>query len=309
MSTMFDVEDQGCDPLPDACGNELRAQKLIDRQEDAKREPGENFNPGKVFRRERNLIVACFLIVVFMNFDTGRYILYPFQIFSTWVHEMCHGIAALLVGGRILKLQIFKDGSGLAYTATRGGRFRSGFVSSAGYPGTAFTGCLLLLFRRTTLGPTLGTIGMGVCILISCLLWVRNQFALWCLGIEGVVLIVAGWLLPAVWVDNLYSFLAATCCLNAVESIKVLFSANQYVNGQEMESDAHSVADQWGGDYHAWATFWMIQTVVLTAVGVLFARDARQVKKTSSAAQGGSSTVVSGYGYGDNGPSYHAQIM
>ena len=81
----YDVEDQGCDPMPDACGNDHRAQKLIDRQEKAQRGPDQKFSLGKVASRERNLIIACVAIAVLMNFDTGRYVLYPFQIFSTWV--------------------------------------------------------------------------------------------------------------------------------------------------------------------------------------------------------------------------------
>ena len=64
----IDVEDQGCDPLPDACGNDHRAQKLIDRQERAQWTPDQKLSLGKICSRERNLIIACVLIVVLMNF-------------------------------------------------------------------------------------------------------------------------------------------------------------------------------------------------------------------------------------------------
>lgn len=189
------------------------------------------------------------------------------------------GIAALLVGGQIYKLQIFPDGSGLATTAGGSTPFRRGFIASAGYQGTSITGCLLLLFRRTTLGPTVGTIGIGLAMALSVMLYVRNLFAMWFLGVAAFVLIVGGWLLPAAVLDHIYSFLAATCCLNAVESIDDLFAAGSYYVGGEQvtSSDAHTVAEVWGGDYRVWASFWFAQALALTVIGIFFARNAREL--------------------------------
>jgi hypothetical protein len=159
-STMNDTYDTSkrileCHP-PDACTNDIREENLIQRQQ----KDDHRSTVRRILERDRNLLIACIVLVIAMNTTEGRYLLYPFRIFSTWVHEMCHGIASILMGGSISKLEIFKDGSGLAYTRTPGD-WRKAFVSSGGYPGTAVTGCILLLFRRTTLGPTIGTIGLG----------------------------------------------------------------------------------------------------------------------------------------------------
>ena len=246
--------------LPDACGNDLRQEKLLERQ-----------SQGLVYR-ERNLLVAAAILAVAMNISTGRYLLYPFMIFSTWIHEMCHGMAAVLSGGYIAKLQIFKNGSGLAYTASS----HRGFVASAGYPGTAVTGCLLLLFRRTTLGPTIGTIGLGSAMLISCALYVRDSFGAIVLPVEAVFLILCAWKLPAAWLDILYNFLATVCCLNAIENMQDLYASSQgYAGDKLMNSDAHTVAALWGGDYRLWATIWLLMALLLTVVGIFGARNAR----------------------------------
>lgn len=278
------IESPGCcestldyDQLPDACTNDFREQKLIERQS---KQPFDARNwIQRTLQRERNLIIASVIMVAAMNFSEGRYILYPFKIFSTWVHEMCHGVAAILMGGFIDKLEIFKDGSGLAYTSVNSS-WKRGFVASGGYPGTAVTGCILLLFRRTTLGPTIGTIGIGVSIVLSCILWVRNTWGLYVLSIEGILLILLGWKLPAAILDNLFNFLAATCCLNAVESIQDLFAASEYYVGGEVfsSSDAHTVAEKWGMDYRFWAFLWLWMSVALAAIGICFAFDARQTK-------------------------------
>jgi Peptidase M50B-like len=263
--------------LPDACTNDIREEKLMERQKKQKNEFDNRNWLHRLVERERNLLIACVILVVCMNISTGRYVLYPFMIFSTWVHEMCHGMAALLMGGKVKKLEIFRNGSGLAYTAV-GGSWKVGFVASGGYPGTAVTGCLLLLFRRTTLGPTIGTIGIGFLMTLSCAIWVRNAWGFWVLLSEGIVLMLLGWKLPAHFLDNLFSFLAATCCLNAVERVHDLFAIEDYYVGEEVvtTSDAHTVAERWGMDYRFWAILWLVSSFVLTALGIIFAFNARE---------------------------------
>jgi hypothetical protein len=277
----IDLPTGGCcesaiDQLPDACANDDREQTLIQNQQ--KHGSDGRSRIKRFFDRERKLIFACVVVGIALNFTEGRYILYPFMIFSTWVHEMCHGLAAILCGGYIAKINVFPDGSGLAYTAVNTG-WKKAFVASAGYPGTAVTGCLLLLSRRTTLGPTIGTIGIGFCMMLTCILWVRGLFGVLIILGEGLVLVLFGWKLPANYLDTLYNFLAATCCLNAVESIHDLFASGSYTVGGETvtSSDAHSVAEKWGMDYRFWAILWLCMSLVLTLIGIVFALDAKQV--------------------------------
>lgn len=281
--------------LPDACTNEVREEKLIERQQGGTDGGPDDRNwVRRVVERERNLIIAAAVLAVCLNFTEGRYILYPFMILSTWVHEMCHGMAALLMGGYIAKLEIFQDGSGLAYTGVDGDGWKRGFVASGGYPGTAVTGCLLLLFRRTTLGPTVGTICLGVCILVSCAMWVRNTWGLVTLILEGLALLLLGWKLPAHLLDALYSFLAAAVCMNAFESIQDLFAVGDYYVGGEVvtTSDAHTVADRWGMDYRFWAILWLCMSCFLTAVGIIFAFDARRFAWTRKARVAGDGIIT-----------------
>jgi Peptidase M50B-like len=292
-----------CGKLPDACTNEIREENLIQRQQRPNKDKNNKSNnpsyyyssypygdpdnindhrtPAQRFiDRERNLLIACVVLVIALNISTGRYVLYPFMILSTWVHEMCHGLAAILMGGYISKLEIFKDGSGLAYTAVNTD-WKRGFVASAGYPGTSVVGCLLLLFRRTTLGPTIGTITLGIIMILSCILWVRNTWGLVVLLLQGVALVVFGWRLPAVLLDNLYAFMACTCCLNAFESISELFASQgeYYVGGEVVTTtDAHTVAEMWGMEYYNWAILWLFLSLIMSGLGIVFAFDAKRFK-------------------------------
>jgi hypothetical protein len=263
---------EGGDCLPDACVNYEHGNQLIERQ---RKDNGRNFLE-RIVSRDRYLIISCIILIALMNVPTGRYVLYPFKIFSTWVHEMCHAIAAVLMGGRVTRLTILSNGGGMTNTSVNGAAWKRGFVSSAGYPGTSVTGCILLLYRRSTLGPTIGTIALGLCMVLSCALIIRSTFGIVMLLTEGLFLLLSARCFPAVWLDNLYNFLAATCCLNAVENVQDLFAEN-YADGSDTMTDAHSVAEKWGFDYRFWAILWLLTSFVATVIGIVFARDAREL--------------------------------
>jgi len=224
---------------------------------------------GEFLKRERRLLLAIAAVAVLMNVPVGRYVLYPFLLFSTWVHEMCHGVAALLLGGEIEWLKVFPDGSGLARTLRPEGRMATAFVASAGYVGTAVVGGFMLAVRRVGVVGRVGTAGLGAAILLSVALYVRNPFGLLALLPMGVLLVFAGWKLSDELSGLLYAILAATCCLNAVTSIQALFSSNLQVGGQPVSgSDAHTVADALLLPYWFWAIAWMGLAFALTTAGL-----------------------------------------
>ena len=77
--------------LPDACGDKLHKEKLIAaQQKDNRRNIAQSF-----VEREKYLITAAIVFVFLMNFETGCYVLYPFELFMTWVHKMLYGTASI----------------------------------------------------------------------------------------------------------------------------------------------------------------------------------------------------------------------
>ncbi len=222
-------------------------------------------------RAESRLLLALLALLVLMNVPYGRFVLYPFQLFSTWVHEMGHGLAALALGGSIAKVQIFADGSGLAHTARPDARLAHAFVASAGYVGTAVFGALLLALRRVKGVSRAATVALGIAMLLTVLLWVRNPFGMLAIGLSGAALVAVGIKLQDEWNGQLFAFLAATCSLNAITSVQTLFSANMVVNGQSVgRSDAHAVAENLLLPSWAWASLWLVIAFALTALALRF---------------------------------------
>ena len=75
------------------------------------------FTCWNMMKRDSKLWFVTILILVVMNIPLIRFALYPFVLFSTWIHETCHGIACLMVGGVVDKLNLYPDTTGLATTA------------------------------------------------------------------------------------------------------------------------------------------------------------------------------------------------
>ena len=182
--------------------------------------------------------------------------------------SICH--TALTIGGTISWLNIYPDGSGLANTLIPIGAFQRALVACAGYQGTAVAGGIMLMFRRTNLGARVGTCGMGLAMLLTCIFFVGNAFGLVSLLLMGILLLAAGWRLSSFWIGELYALLAATTCLNAITSIRVLFFITEAnIGGVVQSSDAVAMQDATKIYAWIWASVWMVLAFWMTAMGVL----------------------------------------
>lgn len=84
-------------------------------------------------------------------------LLWPLSMFAVMIHELCHGLAALLTGGRFESFLMDRAG-GLAYT--RGGR--RFVVIQAGYVGTAIFGAVLVYLTNTLEEPGYIAVALGI---------------------------------------------------------------------------------------------------------------------------------------------------
>ncbi|NWF69453.1 MAG: M50 family metallopeptidase [Chloroflexi bacterium] len=120
------------------------------------------------FRRRALLPLAALIVFILWNTPQLSFVLYPFRLFVTYVHEAGHGLAAILTGGRLLEFHVFPDGSGVATTA---GGLRA-VILPAGYLGAALFGALLFFvanrfpFSRT-LSAVIGVLLIGFTLLFG----------------------------------------------------------------------------------------------------------------------------------------------
>ena len=225
---------------------------------------------GTGIRAGNRLLVAALLVTLLLwNVPYGWVALYPFKLFATWLHESSHGVTMVLLGAGFGKMEIFRDTSGLAFPEQGVTSAAQAAISSAGYMGTAFFGAVFLVLGRTPRGARVVLAVLGMAMVVSAVMYVRNFFGLEAIIAGGVLLFGFAWRGGEESCGFLLNLLAAQSCINAVLDIRVLFGATMYVNGQPHgQSDAQTVARVIGGPTWMWAGMWLAWSFALFYVAL-----------------------------------------
>ena len=185
--------------------------------------------------------------------------LYPFKLFTTWVHECGHALMTVLVGGEVTSIAIEPDTSGLTLSFVPAGRFAGGLVASAGYLGAALVGCALMAATRVPKRAHAILFGFGASMLLSLVFWIRNPFGVVVVLAWGAALIAIASRSMGSVARFLLSLLAIQVALNSVYDIRVLF----LIDGGP--SDAATMTRLFLLPSWIWATAWMATSVAMLA--------------------------------------------
>jgi len=183
------------------------------------------------------------------------FVVYPFRLFVVFLHEISHGLAAVLTGGAIASIGLSFDEGGVC--RTRGGW--PFLILNAGYLGSLFWGAAFLVLgeRRTRSRSVVGVIGAFT--LVVTLLYVRTLFGFAYGLLAGAALMaVAAKLRPAVS-EILLAAIGATSALYAVWDI-----ASDVLGRHSNQSDAAALAALTGIPAIVWGVVW-----IAVSVGVL----------------------------------------
>lgn len=212
------------------------------------------------------LFLAVLLILALQRLvPFGRQILYPFTLLATWVHEMGHGVTAILCGGRFLKLEIFATAGGIAYHSGTTG-VRDALVSAGGLIAPPLVGALLLIGARFVARGVL--LGLALALLVSVPLWVRTTVG-W-VTVSGLAVLIAAVGVYASAGTRLFfaQLLGLLLAFDFVARIDYFFMGNATVNGGRMVSDVGAISQAIGGPYQLWGGLCAAISAVLLLVGL-----------------------------------------
>lgn len=175
--------------------------------------------------------------------------IYPLKIFVVFLHEISHGLAAVLTGGRIDRIVLEAAQGGACY-CPGGNAF---LTLSAGYLGSLLWGCVLVI-AGLRLGrwsrSTVGLVGAATALLT--LFYVRSGFGLGFGLAFGSALLVSGRFLPVLFNRALLVVLGLTSCMYALLDIK-----SDVLDRPHLESDAFMLAELTGVPTMAWGVLWI----------------------------------------------------
>ncbi len=222
------------------------------------------------------------------------WVVYPLQLFATFVHEGSHVLATVLTGNTVQSLTVSPDTSGVVWSQSSGWLSQL-FISSAGYIGTTVFGAALLAWirydrsSRMALYISSGFVAvMTVIFGILAPMW--NLLANVTLGsiaftvFAGAVLSLG---LAAVaryasvkWVNFATAFLAVQCLLNAVFSLVDLFFISTLTPAH---SDAVNMANATGIPAIVWVFLWIGISAVIISLGLrIYAVRAQRIAANDS---------------------------
>lgn len=214
---------------------------------------------ARSWQRWLGLAVVALLLVWLWQVPGLGWVVYPFRLFGTFIHELSHGLAAIVTGGTFVRFRVEPDLSGVA-VSSGGWRW---VVASAGYVGSAIFGGILLALHARLLSARVLLFGLGLLFALLCLMFLRNLFGVVAaLGLTAVLL-AAGWKLPEAGRSWLVDVLALQLILDGYGSLLTVFR----LSGQaEVRTDAQTMAEMSWLPAGAWVVIWaLLSTLILVA--------------------------------------------
>src|SRR6267378_4617117 len=210
-------------------------------------------------RRTPWLWVAATLSLGLSLTPWGKLLLYPFKLFTTWVHECGHALVTLMVGGTVSSIVIEPDTSGVTRSLLPAGRMARGLVASSGYLGASVVGCLLMAATRVEKWARAVVWTVGALMLLTLVVWMRNLFGFVVVLAWGAGLVALARKAGGEASRFVLSLLAIQVALDSVYDIRVLF----HVDGGH--SDAETMATLFLLPAWLWASAWMLVSVGMLA--------------------------------------------
>lgn len=214
------------------------------------------------------LVAAALVYIVGAYVPFGHEALYPLTLFTTWVHEMGHGLTALVLGGRFTELQIFRDASGWAACYASHG-WPEALVNAGGLLAPPITGAIMI---ATVHGPRRARITLAVlalALIVSLVIWVRSATGLVAMPIVAVALGYTAWRGFAEHPERrviVVQVLGVVLALDTLtRMIGYVFEKEVTIDGKVARTDIQGVADNLGGSYILWGM--LVTAIALSLLG------------------------------------------
>lgn len=226
------------------------------------------------------LLLGLFVGVVVL-WDT--FLATPLKIFVVFLHEISHGLAAILTGGSIVKIEFSSNQGGVCYTMG-GIRF---VVLTAGYLGSMLWGALILLLAARTNADKIVSVVIGAFLLVMTLLYVRNMFGF----VFGLLatggMIVMGLKLSHEVNDFVLKLIGLTSCLYAIVDI-----SSDVLERPGIGSDADMLADHTGIPGMVWGVAWIGAAVLVSGYCLLLSAQPTRGSKEAAPSAGGADGMI-----------------
>lgn len=155
----------------------------------------------------------------------------PFKWLESYFHEISHGLAALITGGKVIKIELFTNGAGLCTT-------RGGFnlvISFMGYSGAILWGCLI--YSIASINQKMAKLASLLIIALICcsiILWVRDLLTVVILVVVLSIFFLQFKLPKLAYLQKLLKFTGIMVLLNSLLSPLYLLDGRSIGDGARL---------------------------------------------------------------------------
>lgn len=228
-------------------------------------------------RARYTLLISVVVTIVLYKVPQLHMIAYPLMLISTLVHEMGHGVAAMLAGGTFHHFYMFDDGSGVAYWSGHVSDLGRAFIAAGGLVGPAIGAAVCFVCARRVSTARYCLAGIGLILIVAELAVVRNLYGVLFVGVlAGLCLLIALRAGPDL-VQLSLVFLAVQLALSVYARSDYLFTKVAQTAQGLSASDSQHIAEAMGvGPYWFWGGVCaLFSAAVLILGGIYFLRGDR----------------------------------
>ncbi|WP_159821067.1 M50 family metallopeptidase [Colwellia sp. 20A7] len=193
------------------------------------RSPNNKFSSSSLWNKYHFFILLLAAIVI----KQLPLVSIPFNWLESYFHEISHGIAAMLTGGKVLRIQLFTNGAGLC--TTQGGI--SFVISFAGYAGATLWGWgIYKLASAHKKIAQIFSVLIFLLLLSSIVFWGRDLLTWFILGVLAFLFLLTIKLHKTHYLQRLMQLFGLLILLNSLSSPSYLLDGRHLGDGATLAS-------------------------------------------------------------------------
>ena len=192
---------------------------------------------------------------------------WPLLLLSTLVHELGHGITAMLLGGRFETMTMWPDGSGVAAHRGNFGALSRALISAGGLLGPPLAALALFLAGRRSRSAHIALGLFALFLVVVTVLWASGAFTVMFCVTLAIALGLLAWKASPALSQIVCVFLAVQMSLSAFSRSDYLFTATARTGAGLMPSDVGQIANALWLPYWLWGGLIAALSLALLALG------------------------------------------
>ena len=212
------------------------------------------------------LLVSAAVTLALYIIPYGHAIARPLLYLSTLVHELGHGLAAMIVGGQFVRLEMWGDGSGVALTAAAT-NWQHALITAGGLVGPAVAAAFGFAVARRAGWARWALGAIGLLLVWAMVFKVRNGFGLLVAGAVAAGALLVAWRARADWAQLVLGFLSVQLALSVFSRADYLFMEKAQTGAGVGDSDSAAIGHLLGGPYWLWGGLCAAFSIVALAAG------------------------------------------